>query len=88
MPLTDTRAFRAPLWMTGWSQQSLWGYDEPTATYFALLWRDGESGDGPPVQGLDGIPVPIDSRVELSLRIARALGMNPDKVIIALSSHP
>jgi hypothetical protein len=85
---SDPRTFRVPLWLTGWSKQSLWGYDGRTGTYFAQLRRDGESGDGPAVRGLDRIPEPIGSRAELGVKIATALGMDGNKVISALSNHP
>ena len=43
------RNFREALWLPGWSDQSIWGYDEQMDTYFAQLWRDGDVNDDPTV---------------------------------------
>jgi hypothetical protein len=73
--------------LTGWSKQSLWGYDGPTGTYFAQLWRDSESGDGPAVRGLDGIPEPIGSRVELGMKFATATAFTISRYYKLLPEH-
>ncbi|WP_106398907.1 hypothetical protein [Actinocorallia populi] len=41
--------FREGLWLDGWDQQSVWGYDEGMVSYFAQLWRNGDNGDAPTI---------------------------------------
>lgn len=43
------RSFCRPLWLSGWSERSIWGYDAPTGSYFAQLWPDGNDDDAPTV---------------------------------------
>jgi hypothetical protein len=64
------RGFREALWLPGWSEQSIWGYDEQMDTYFAQLWRDGDRNDEPTVwiSGCD----PIASGLQLAAQIASA----------------
>jgi hypothetical protein len=44
-----TSSFIEPLWLPGWSQRSIWGYDEQMETYFAQLGRDDDDGDEPTI---------------------------------------
>lgn len=66
--------FCEALCLPGWSDRSIWGYDEQMDTYFAQLWRDGDTNDDPTVwiSGCD----PIGSRVQLADRIRSATGVD------------
>lgn len=46
---SSPRSFCEPLWLPGWSDRSIWGYDEPTGSYFAQLWPDGDCSDAPAI---------------------------------------
>ncbi|MEV4416320.1 hypothetical protein [Catellatospora sp. NPDC049609] len=36
------------LWLEGWDDKSVWGYDTGTQSYFAQLTRNGNSDDDGP----------------------------------------
>lgn len=42
-------SFCEPLWLPGWSERSIWGFDEPTGSYFCQLWPDGDRSDAPAI---------------------------------------
>ena len=42
-------SFRAALYLDGWQQRSIWGWDRMTASLFAYLWPNGDDSDHPPV---------------------------------------
>lgn len=76
------RNFREALCLPGWSDQSIWGYDEQMDTYFAQLWRDGDRNDEPTVwiSGCD----PIRSGRQLAELISSATGLETGTVMEAL----
>jgi hypothetical protein len=39
--------FYDAIWLTGYGQQSTWGYDTGTAGFFAQLWQNGTRTDNP-----------------------------------------
>jgi len=73
------RGFREALWLAGWSDRSIWGYDEPMETFFAQLWRDCDPRDDPTVwiSGVD----PVDSGLQLAELIASVSG-NPIRAVL------
>ena len=55
-------SFAAALWLPGWDDASIWGYDEQTGGYFAQLWRNTDNHRAPPptvwIGGLDPVGTP------------------------------
>lgn len=80
------RNFREALCLPGWSDLSIWGYDEQMDTYFAHLWRDGDFNDVPTVwiSGLD----PIGTSRQLADLIASATGVKVSRVMYAMRCGP
>ncbi|MCZ3390038.1 MAG: hypothetical protein LH645_13210 [Actinomycetia bacterium] len=76
------RGFREALRLPGWSEQSIWGYDENIGTYFAQLWRDEDRNDEPTIwiSGCD----PIASGLELAAHIASATGVDVESAMRAM----
>lgn len=76
------RNFREALWLPGWSDQSIWGYDEQMGTYFVELWRDGDPNDEPTVWiiGCDAIA----SGLQLAAHIASATEVDVRSAIRAM----
>lgn len=35
--------------LLGWEDQSIWGWDEGTSSFFAQLWRNGSSSEAPEI---------------------------------------
>lgn len=79
------RNFREALWLPGWSDQSIWGYDEQMDTYFAQLWRDSDTNDDPTVwiSGCD----PIGTGLQLATLIASITGRDLATVMRAMLSY-
>jgi hypothetical protein len=42
-------SFRAALYLPGWEEQSVWGWDAQLGTLFAQLWPNGDDSDAPPL---------------------------------------
>jgi hypothetical protein len=63
-------SFRRALLLPGWSERSIWGYDEMMDTYFAQLWRDDDPNDDEPTIWISGIH-PIGSPGHLAALIAK-----------------
>lgn len=80
------RNFHEALWLRGWSDQSIWGYDEHMGTYFAQLWRDGDR-NGEPTVWISGCD-PIASGVQLAVHIASATGVDARSVMRAMLRDP
>jgi hypothetical protein len=80
------RNFREALRLPGWSDQSIWGYDEQMDTYFAQLWRDGDTNDDPTVwiSGCD----PIGTDRQLADLIASATDVNVSRAMRAMRRGP
>ena len=75
------RAFCVQLGLDGWSDRSLFGYDEQTITWFAQLWPDAEAdASTDPTIWISGIPLPINSFCELVVLIADATGHSRNQV--------
>ncbi|HEY8722184.1 hypothetical protein [Pengzhenrongella sp.] len=73
-----TRDFDLP----GWSEQSIWGYDELLESFWAQLWRDEDRFDAPriSISSYHLIPtIPALARV-----IADQLGINEGEACLAL----
>lgn len=81
-----TREFREPLWLPAWSDQSIWGYDEPMRTFFAQLWRDHDSNDEPTVW-IGGLHL-IESGSQLVELIASATDSDIEPVKCAMTDIP
>ena len=80
------RNFREALWLPGWSDQSIWGYDEQMDTFFAQLWRDSDTNEDPTVwvSGCD----PIRSGMQLAAFLASATGVDVGSVMRAMLCDP
>ena len=80
------RNFHEALWLPGWSDQSIWGYDEQMNTFFAHLWRDSDTTDAPTVwiSGRD----PIESGMQLAVQIASATEADVGRVMQAMLCDP
>lgn len=80
------RNFREAVWLPGWSDRSIWGYDEQMDTFFAQLWRDGDPNDDPTVwiSGCD----PIESGQRLATLIASVTGRDIVTVMRAMLCEP
>lgn len=80
------RNFREALCLPGWSDQSVWGYDEQMDTYFAQLWRDSDTNDDPTVwiSGVDQ----IGTSRQLADLIASATGVNVGRAMYAMRRGP
>ncbi len=76
------RNFREALWLPGWSDQSIWGYDEQMDTFFAQLWRDDDANDDPTVwiSGCD----PIGTDLQLAELIASATDVHVSRAVGAM----
>ena len=40
---------RRPLFLPGWDDRSVWGFDPPDDAYFAQLWRNSSTSQGPDI---------------------------------------
>lgn len=40
--------FVEAVWLDGYEDHSIWGYDSGTASFFAQIWRNGSDADEPP----------------------------------------
>ena len=80
------RGFREALWLPGWSDRSIWGYDEPMETFFAQLWRDCDPSDDPTVwfSGVD----PINSGKHLAELIASVTDSPVRSIMRAMLCQP
>lgn len=80
------RNFCGALWLPGWSNQSIWGYDEQMDTFFARLWRDEDTNDEPTVSisGCD----PIENGRQLAAHIASATEVDVRSAMRAMLCDP
>jgi hypothetical protein len=83
----------AALWLPGWDQRSVWGFDPPADCYFALLWANSShsQSDKPDIwifgRGtLDGREYVVTTTHLLAEEIAAATGCALDTVAAALAS--
>jgi hypothetical protein len=78
--------FCEPLWLAGWSERSIWGYDQPMATFFAQLWQDDNFDEDP--LWIGGFH-PVDSASGLAGLVAEATASPIDEVLGVLhTSRP
>lgn len=79
------RSFRETLRLPGWSDESIWGYDEQMGTYFAQLWHDSDS-NGDPTVWISGLH-PIESATQLATRIASVTDVPMESVMRAMQCN-
>lgn len=77
--------FREALWLPGWSDRSIWGYDSEMDTFFAQLWRDSDTNDDPTVW-LGGVD-PIATSRHLAEFLASATG-KPLRIVMRAMCQP
>ncbi|MFK4298166.1 hypothetical protein ABH924_003327 [Arthrobacter sp. GAS37] len=75
-----TTNMRNVLAIPGYTNQSIWGYDEPMQTYFATIWADTTSGDDDPDIWISGI-TPIETEEDLAANIGQKLGLLTEDVL-------
>ena len=81
---------REALWLPGWDNQSVWGFDPPNDAYFAQLWRNAAAhGSDPDIwilgRGtLDGRPFAVTTARILAQEVAAATGAELDAVCKAM----
>lgn len=76
---SESRSFCEPLWLPGWSNRSVWGYDEATGSYFAQLWPDGDDSDTPAIW-VTGTP-PVGDLRQLAGLVASAATVDAIEVL-------
>ncbi|MGH3828134.1 MAG: DUF5710 domain-containing protein, partial [Pseudonocardiaceae bacterium] len=84
-----TAAFLEGIYLMGWEDQSIWGYDVTLGGFYALLWPNGSTSDEPEISlsSLDGaypwpgcIALEIVERTHAApLAVVRALGVADPK---------
>lgn len=79
MPTNIRRVLALP----GYTNQSVWGYDESLQSYFATIWADTSSGDEEPDIWIMGMPA-ISTEVELAAIIAWKVDVEPADVLSAM----
>ena len=52
------------IWLDGYDQQSVWGYDTGVGSFFAQMWPNGSRSDAPELwlTPPTGLPVSADAR--------------------------
>lgn len=80
--------------LPGWEDQSIWGWDEGTGSFYAQLWRNDSTSDTPDIWLTAArTPYPWPSSIALSiveqtgvdaLTVVRAMGLaHPDPTLLA-----
>lgn len=81
---------RRALWLPGWEERSVWGFDTRLDAYFAQLWRDPASVDSAPdiwIFGwgtFQGQPYAVTTTHLLAEEISVATGTELDAVCRAM----
>jgi hypothetical protein len=75
--------FRDAIDLPGWDEQSVWGYDEGTSSFFAQLWTNGSSSDAPEIW-LSGVTVTYPWPGSIALEIAERTRADQFEIIRAL----
>ena len=77
------RCDRSALDLDGWDDTSVWGWDDQTSSYFALLWPNvaDDEMDAPPTHCLGA---GCRSRGELAAAIATATGFSLEDCLASL----
>lgn len=78
----NARAFSREFDLPGWSEQSIWGFDEMLECYWASRWRDADRFDAPRVSISPFHLVPTLNA--LARVIAEQLGIDDDDAYLAL----
>lgn len=81
----SARAFTKDFDLPGWSEQSVWGYDDLLECYWANLWRDDDRFDAPRVAISSYHLIPTLSA--LARVIADLLGIDDAEAYLALVGH-
>jgi hypothetical protein len=80
-----TTAFTRDVDLPGWSEQSIWGYDEVLERYWAQLWRDEDRLDEPRIWITSYHLLP--TVVALARVMAGLVGIGEDEAYLALVGH-
>jgi hypothetical protein len=75
--------FRDMIYLEGWENQSVWGYDEGMGSFFAQLWRNGSLSDDPDVW-LSGVECPYPWPSCIALGVFQVTRCDPEMVTRAL----
>jgi len=87
-----TGSFRVALYLDGWEQRSIWGWDAMTGSLFAHLWPNGDDSDHPPVIIPSGWhpsarwPATADP-AQLAMHIVQATGCSDLAVVRAMADQ-
>jgi len=74
--------------LSGWEHRSIWGWDEGTSSFFAQLWRNGNSSDEPDIW-LTGARKPYPWPGCIALEIAENAEADALPVVRAMGiAHP
>ena len=76
------KAFKRDVDLPGWSEQSIWGYDELLECFWAELWRDEDRFDAPRIWISSYHLIPTVSA--LARVMADLIGMGQDEAYLAL----
>ena len=71
--------------LPGWSEQSIWGYDELLECIWALLWRDEDRFDAPRISISSFHLIPTVAA--LGQVIADKVGIDEGEAYLALVGH-
>ena len=74
---------RYALELDGWEAYSVWGWDFPSESYYALLYRNTDAGDDPTVW-LHGVREPLMSEASLAVAIGQATRARVADVLAAM----
>ena len=74
--------------LPGWEEQSIWGWDEGTGSFYAQLWRNGSSSDAPEIW-LTGARTPYPWPASIALAIVERTKTDALTVVQAMGiAHP
>lgn len=76
--------FTDALALPGWDEQSIWGYDEGTGSFFAQLWSNGSRSD-PPEIWLSGAQTVYPWPGSIALAVVEKTRADPLAVVQALA---
>lgn len=79
--------FTLALPLRGWEQNSDWGYDTGTRSYFATLYRNEADALGEPTVWLSGTDPDLDNILALADTLQQATGASRQYVLAALTEH-
>lgn len=69
--------FADDVFIEGWQERSVWGWDGATRSFYAQLWRNGSPKDAPPEIWLDGVTDPYPRPECLALRLVEVMRADP-----------